>query len=336
MKPNQLKTQQGLSLIELMIAVVLGIFITGGMLQLFVNGNQSYRVQENLSRVQENGRFAMAFITRDLRVAGYYGCLNDATKIESNLNAGSSYDNYAIAIAGTNDDGPNDSDSISTSGMAQSGIFVVDIPASTSADLKVTDNSGLAEDDVVMVLDCTAGDLFQITNNPSVGGAAGKDEVVHNTGAVGSGPGNFEKEFQKIYGTDAQIYKARSVRYFIAINPSNQPALYQSVNGALAQELVEGIETMQILYGVDTSGPDINGLRTANYYMPATTPATVASLALMEDVVSIRVSLLSTTLEDNLATTNATTTVATYTSPDDRKVRRTFTSTIAVRNRIPQ
>ncbi len=325
MMPTLQTTQRGLTLIELMIAVMLGIFITGGMIQLFVNNKQSYRVQENLSRVQENGRFAMGFITRDLRLAGYYGCLSDATNIDTNLNAGSGYDNYAVAIAGTNDNGLNSSDSITTSGMAASNIYVVETPATPSADLKVTDNSGLAKNDVVMVLDCTAGDLFQITNDPSTGGAAGKDEVIHNTGAVSDGPGNLDKPFQKIYGTDAQIYKPRGVKYFIAANPVGQPALFQSVNGGATQELVEGIESMQILYGADT-----NGDNTANYYVPAGTGGLD-----MEEVISVRVSLLVSTLEDNIATQSASTTLASHTSANDRRIRRIFTSTIAIRNRLP-
>ena len=89
---------------------------------------------------------------------------------------------------------------------------------------------------------------------------------------------------------------------------------------------------MQILYGVDTSGPDANGNRTANYYVPA---PSAELAALMDEVVSVRVSLLSTSLEDNIATQSSSTTLSPYTSPNDRRIRRTFTSTIAIRNRLP-
>ena len=86
MKATTLNKQSGFSLVELMISLILGIFITGGMLQLFVNSNQSYRVQENISRLQENGRFAMDFISKDIRAADYWGCMNNTTFIENNLN----------------------------------------------------------------------------------------------------------------------------------------------------------------------------------------------------------------------------------------------------------
>lgn len=322
-----MRHQHGLSLIELMVAVVLGIFITGGMIQLFVNSNQSYRVQENISRLQENGRFALDFISKDVRVADFWGCLHGVAYIESNLNAGSVFDNFDRAISATNNDGLNNSDSITISGAASSGVFVVDTPASTSADLKVTDNSGLLENDVVIVSDCSDGDIFQITNNPSTGGAAGKDEVIHNTGAVSSGPGNQDKPLQKIYQTDAQIYKLRTVTYSILAGQNGQPALFRSVNGAANEELVEGIENMQILYGVDTNDVD----DTANYYKPRD----ALTLVQMDQVNSIRITLVATTLEDNLATAAMPYSIfGVITTPADRKIRRVFTSTIAVRNRL--
>lgn len=326
MNVNAIKDQRGLSLIELMIAMALGIFITGGMLQLFINSKQSYRVQENISRLQENGRFAMDFISKDVRMADYWGCLSDSTFIDNNLNTGSIYDDFSTTIVGTNNDGLNGSDSITISGVAASGIFVVDTPASTSANLKVTDESGLLQNDIVLVSDCVAGDIFQITNDPSTGNAGSKDEVVHNKGSVSSGPGNNDKSFQKIYGTDAQIYNLRTVSYSIAAGASGQPALFRSINGGANQELFEGFQSMQILYGVDT-----NGDNTANYYKSSD----ALTLTQMDQVKSIRISLLASTLDDNLVTQAVPYTIFGSTiTPTDRRIRRVFTSTIAVRNRL--
>ena len=67
-------SQTGFTLIELMIAMLLGAFLIGGIMQIFLGSRQTYRMQENLSRLQENGRFAMEFITRDNRMMGYQGC----------------------------------------------------------------------------------------------------------------------------------------------------------------------------------------------------------------------------------------------------------------------
>jgi len=324
------QTQKGFSLIELMIAVVLGVFITGGMLQLFVNSKQSYRVQENLSRLQENGRFAMGFITKDIRMADYWGCLNSTSGIENNLNASTTFNTFENSVEGSNNNAVVDAvidgtDTITLKGAFSSGTHVTQIPATTSADLKVEDNAGLKQNDIVIISDCMDGDLFQITNDPSAGGA-GFDNVVHNTGAVSSGPGNADKPFKKKYGTDAQVYKLNFATYSIQLNPGGLPALYRSINGSAPQELIEGIENMQILYGEDTDND-----KTPNNYLPAGT----AGLN-MGNVVSIRVSLLVRTLEDKITTQAQPYTIfGVTTTPGDRIFRRVFTSTIAVRNRLP-
>ena len=71
--------QVGMTLIEIMIALLIGAFLVGGVLQIFINTKQSYRMAENFSRFQENGRLALDLIGRDVRVAGYWGCLAHAT-----------------------------------------------------------------------------------------------------------------------------------------------------------------------------------------------------------------------------------------------------------------
>lgn len=330
MNHSAIKKQKGLSLIELMIAVVIGIFITGGIIQLFVNTKQSYRVQENLSRLQENGRFAMSFLSKDIRMADFWGCISSTDDIENNLNP-PDFDAFATAVTGINNDanGANDvidgTDTITVKGAFGAGVNVVEVPASVSADVKVTDNSNLNQNDIVIVSDCLKGDLFQITNDPSVGGAAGKDELVHNIGAVSAGPGNSDQDLQKKYDTDANVYKLSFITYSIQDGASGQPALFRSVNSGDPQELIEGIEDMQILYGEDT---DSDG--TPNYYVTAN------NVVDMELVTAVRISLLATTLDNNVATQAVPYTIfGATTTPGDRKIRRVFTSTMTVRNRLP-
>jgi type IV pilus assembly protein PilW len=66
--------QKGLTLIEIMIALLLGAFLIGGVMQIFVNARQTYRMQQVLSRLQENGRFAMDFMGASIRSADYVLC----------------------------------------------------------------------------------------------------------------------------------------------------------------------------------------------------------------------------------------------------------------------
>src|SRR5690554_297887 len=81
------RTQSGLSLIELMIAITLGLFLLAGVINLFVASRQSYQTQEALARMQEAGRFSMDFITQDLRRAGYWGGNADVSTLGPTPNA---------------------------------------------------------------------------------------------------------------------------------------------------------------------------------------------------------------------------------------------------------
>ncbi|MEO5365604.1 MAG: prepilin-type N-terminal cleavage/methylation domain-containing protein [Magnetococcus sp. WYHC-3] len=66
----------GFTLVELMVAMVLGIFVLLGVVQMFVTVRQTHRLGEGVSRVQENGRFALRFLGEVLPMASYLGCRN--------------------------------------------------------------------------------------------------------------------------------------------------------------------------------------------------------------------------------------------------------------------
>jgi len=244
--------QSGISLIEIMVALLIGVFLLGGVLQIFIGSKQTYWMQENLSRLQENGRLALDFLANDIRMAGYWGCLGTSS---TNTD-----------IAGTNDNS-NHSDTIDdgTDTVSVKGAFAL-TPAGTC---------GTSVD--------TAGSC----------------------------------------GTGVNCYTDTSSMVTYRIN-----------NGVLKKntdDLIEGIENIQILYGVDTDSD-----KTANYYVPADPALNWPS------VVSVRISLLAVTLDDNLTTQpmpytfNGITTTTTTTPPvTDRKIRRVFTTTIALRNRLP-
>src|SRR5688572_9551627 len=85
MEPSMRLRQRGLSLIELMIAITLGLVLMAGVTQMFLSSQTVFHTQQAMSRIQENGRLGMAFMAKDIREAGYMGCLSDPTAIKNDL-----------------------------------------------------------------------------------------------------------------------------------------------------------------------------------------------------------------------------------------------------------
>ncbi|HIG65419.1 MAG TPA: prepilin-type N-terminal cleavage/methylation domain-containing protein [Methyloprofundus sp.] len=326
----RVKKQRGMSLIEIMIALLLGAFLTGGVIQIFLSSSQTYRIQDALAGLQENGRFSMDFIARDMRMVDFWGCIKSA-QIESKLKPNATYDGYTAGLAGINNDtAVNDildgTDSFILRGAMASNVFLVSQPTTVAANIKVTSGSGLLDDDIVLLSDCRSGDIFQITNLNS---GAAFDLAVHNTGGSMNASKKLEVGLEAPnndirYGTDAQIYKLAFITYSIQAGANGQPSLFKRINNADAEELVEGVEDMQILYGEDSDDDAL-----ANYYVDADTVVEWGR------VVSVRISLLLQTLKDNIASKplqysyNGATPTAT-----DRRLRRVYTTTIALRNRL--
>lgn len=61
--------QFGMTLIELMVALVLGLLISAAGFQLFISGSINYNLQKTLSELQDNGNFGLNYITKDIRMA---------------------------------------------------------------------------------------------------------------------------------------------------------------------------------------------------------------------------------------------------------------------------
>jgi type IV pilus assembly protein PilW len=77
--------QAGLSLIELLVAIALGGILLGGAISLFVNNRATYEITNEMARLQENARFALQLLGKDIRMAGHVGCVNDVTKVNDNI-----------------------------------------------------------------------------------------------------------------------------------------------------------------------------------------------------------------------------------------------------------
>ena len=286
--------QSGFGLIELLVAVALGLLLVAVMGQIYISSKQTYNTSDAVARIQENGRFALIKLSEDLRMAGFWGCGSGGLSITNNLNpAGTGYDpalhDFGDSIKGQ--DGATDSLSIGYA--TNSGIKVVQQMPQVSANIKVTPNDVIKDGDIVLVCDVQQGDIFQVTNMTASGGQASKDTVVHNSGnstdpgnynpvscSPGVGAGGMTHCLSKSYDTNARLVRPVKISYWVADGAAGTSALFRSENGVSA-ELVEGIENMQVRYGVDTTG-DL----AVDSYVDAT------GVADWGQVMSVRVSLL--------------------------------------------
>lgn len=70
---NNFKYSYGVTLVELMIAIVVSSILMLGIIEIFSINNRSFKVQDENARMQESGRFAFNILMQDIRRAGYFG-----------------------------------------------------------------------------------------------------------------------------------------------------------------------------------------------------------------------------------------------------------------------
>ena len=69
-----------------MVAMAISLLLLTGVVSIFVGSKSSYETNERLSRIQENGRFALNAIMTDLRASGFVGCARQPTYLSTSLN----------------------------------------------------------------------------------------------------------------------------------------------------------------------------------------------------------------------------------------------------------
>lgn len=331
------RKQAGIGLVEIMVALVIGLVLMAGVFQIFQSNRTTYRVAEAMARVQENGRYAMMFLSRDLRMAGYSGCSRDLP-FESTLKNQTNYEfDFNTHLTGHTDKNNNGnwSPGLPTALANQwpplPGTDVITIRAAegaatqimppymnqTSAALHVKEGSGLNPGDIVVVSDCELATVFQITGgNPNQSGT-----ITHNTGNAFS-PGNYTEDLGKTYKGDAEVMRIATTTYFIRENLVGEPALWRRVGSQTPEELVSGVETMRIAYGIDNNMDSwVDEYKTAD------------EISSWDDVVSVQLTLTVRSNEDHIAAEPQT---VSYNGQNitDRRLRQTFTSTIGIRNKL--
>ncbi len=398
----------GVSLIELMIALLIGTIMVLGLVQVFSASRTAYQLSQGIARNQENARFAIDFLTRDLRMAGHMGCVNDQSLLsatggqitggnirslflnDANRNA-NNVDTlpfplrFDVSIQGfeANGTAPGDERAIDAApaagalgdwtpalpaalsglgAIAGSDIVVlrylsaeespitafnpgsapaIEYPAASGA--LATGGSGL-----FAVADCRGASVFQASAAPT---GVGMNVA---TGGLNQSNLSFistQDGSQAYKPGSAALFRAESVAYYVRMNdsPVPEPALYRARwsstpgSGALTvvqEEMVDGIESMQLLFGRDFQTN--LALPPRGYVATMDTADAIGGLAnagAWRRVGAVQVGLMvrnSGERAASLQTANNRRALleVVMPAPQDSNYRSTYETTVALRNRL--
>jgi len=399
--------QAGLTLIELMVAVVITSLLLLGAMGLFVSNKRIYREQDSMGRLQENALFALNLLVNDVRMAGYIGGSDDAANITAGDNVNvpgigvqtnlfdlvrtdGAGDPVAVAIEGLSEaDGlwypsgadpanPTDSPLATAAPFAEVALepnsdgitvrYLAPIPNQAIVNL----NTAVGSCDTVPIgsipVRCISGNcdtvLFQ--GEPLAISDYSRTEIFAPTNSpAGASTTNLTPgvNLADVYGdsTDPcddpnpQLSRFVAARYFIGMNtdvdgdgtadaqatPSLYRFAYDAASGEFQwQEIIQGVDTMQILYGVDTDDADpsdnINPDNIADSYVTAEEVG--GNVGEWDRVVSVRIGLLLRTVNEDRQGGDRDGTTYTVLDEDvgpfnDFRRRRIYTATVQIRNR---
>ena len=344
--------QTGLSIVEILVALALGLILTLGLMQIFVANSQSFRLTEASSRIQETGRIGSGILAREIRNADYWGCLRDLSQLNSVLNDDATFDVEALlrGLDAVNGNGPGGSDMLLLGGVAGNAeANVVFEPSLSAATMQVDDPGTIAEDDILVVTNCVSGDIFQVTNDPANNNSV---QVNHNTG--NANPGNASQSLSKEYSEDPNgggIFRPRQQRFYLRDNAAGDRELVLdgvNVRGVAGNTgvfsapsaIVEHVRDFQIELGVDTNG---NG-QINNWIDPP--GLTAAGQTQADSAIAVRISMLVRSPEDGVTEggqsycypgwldCTANPALETTAGANDTFLYRVYTTTASLRNRI--
>lgn len=331
----------GFSLVELMVAATIGLILLGGIGYVYLGSRQTFRTQDDFSRIQENVRYAMDQVGVDVRMAGYSGCLNLSSIDPANPSAGPAigviannpptigldqamrgYDGAAWAAPGT----------APTNWISGTGVFVITRASEggvnltgnttpTNANLQINGNpDNLVAGEALLVSNCVTADLFRATTVSSGGGTV---TIAHSNS---SNTSNFTVYK---YGDEAEVFRMVSNTYFIGTNPAGVPALYRRPLDGNAEEMVDNVENIVMRFGIDTDNDFV-----VNSYVSA------SAVTDWRQVMTVRLSMVFRSNSTNVATEVQPCVVENTPCPlptntADRRLRQVATATFGLRNRLP-
>lgn len=331
----------GFSLIELLVATAIGSLVTLLIATVFANNSKTNEVSQASNEVQEQAAVALDMLQRDLRMAGYSGCNSNrmlgsgalvntsaaptgyldavGAYLQGHEGSGAGFDPAAPAEVTGASPAPIDSfDAVTVRIPAAEPVALSGTMGSATATIPVYSTADYAVGTRALISDCAQSAAFVVT------GTAGG--LIHAAGAL-----NATADLGRAYGIDASVVPMQTITYYVGSSSyaplGTEQSLWRRVNTAgTSEEVAEGVEEFQLLYGIDT-----NDDRSADVF------DTADNVADWSQVIAVRASLLLHSKSPNAARNpqsfdfNGQTDVV----PADQRLRRPLNATILLRNRTP-
>lgn len=302
------KYQTGMSLVELMIALLIGLLLSAAIITVYLSNKKTFWDTEAAASLQENSRFAMKLIANDLRLAGFYGGI-DYQSIERDTQANGGGDVNGDGIVNTDDAkyvDPIDAragmescirDGVETEFEYERSIWIATVTGDGSDDLRAGLPDCLSGKHIRALADEVGSTVLFVKHVEPVPVTKTYDTKTYIISALdtaghiyGVGDGGQAQIGQWTTASgrypDGQAWEYRYHVYFISKKQDEVfPRLRRmslKQNGWTTETVADGIEDIQFEIGIDTTGDGA-----ANEYLQ---PGAVTS---WEQAVSAKIYLLA-------------------------------------------
>lgn len=339
---------RGFGLVELMVASTIGLVLLGGIGYVLLGSQQTFRTQDDFSRIQENVRYALDQVGMDVRMAGYAGCINLASIDPANPGAAPAIGVIANSpptiglgdalqgYVGTNWVTMGAPGAVPANWVSGTGVFSISRASAvavnltgnttpTNANIQIAGNpDNFVEGEALLVSNCVTADMFRATTVSS----GGTVTIAHSNS---SNTANFTIYS---YGDEAEIFRMISNTYYIGTNSATPavPALYRRTMDGSAEEMVDNVENIVMRFGLDDGS---NG-GTANDFIVDSYVDSAGVGTNWRQVMTARISMVFRGNSNNITTQIQPYVLeGTTVTPTDRRLRQVATATFGLRNRLP-
>jgi len=241
----------GLTLIELMVALAIGMFLMIGAITVFMQGRTTFRITENVSRLQENGRFILDTLEPDIRMASYWGLTNLGTSIDGRTGASAISPSASLVTCGNNWTLDLARPVAGTNNTYSWGCGV---PAGTGTAMANADTLVVrhASEDPVLA-GRSANSLYVQSNR------AQRSQLFQGSALPGSPNPTTSAPYRLIVNG---YYVATNNTSSLSTAGNTVPSLRRRAlvdNLIRDEEIMAGVEDFQVQFGIDTTDPDDDG-----------------------------------------------------------------------------